>query len=165
MLCEKCKKNLATTHIRTVVNGVVREENLCGYCAANAGYTSITHNTFAGMLASMLGEITNSSYSLNETKCAVCGSKFSDIAKNGKMGCTECYKTFNAELLPYLKRIHGSIKHTGKVPNKAPLMVKPQNETIESLRLELNRLVSEEKYEQAAIVRDKIKKMEGENNG
>ena len=165
MLCEKCGKNLATTHIRTVVNGVVRAQNLCGYCAANAGYTGISHNTFAGMLASMLGEMTNTQIASAEARCAVCGARFSDIAQTGKMGCAQCYKTFNTELLPYLKRIHGSIKHAGKIPNRAPLIVKPKLETVESLRLELNRLVSEEKYEQAAVVRDKIKKMESENNG
>ena len=48
--------------------------------------------------------------------------------------------------------------------NRAPLIVKPDTESIDSLRLELNRLVSEENYEQAAVVRDKIRKLEAENN-
>ena len=43
-------------------------------------------------------------------------------------------------------------------------MVVPQEESIEDLKNELNRLVREEKYEQAAVVRDKIKKMEGKDN-
>ena len=164
MLCEKCGKNHATTHIRSVVNGVVREMNLCSYCAAKEGYTGISQNSLAGMLASMLGEINSSSLSSKGDICPVCGAYFSDIAQSGKMGCAECYKTFKEELFPYLKRVHGSIKHAGKVPNSAPLMVKPETDTIESLRMELNRLVAEEKYEQAAVIRDKIKEMEkGEN--
>ena len=161
MLCEKCGKNHATTHIRTVVNGVVREMNLCGYCAAAGGYTDISHNSLAGMLASMFGEISSSGRTSNQVKCPVCGATFSDIAETGRMGCAECYTTFNRELLPYLKRVHGSTHHAGKVPNSAPLMVKPQKETVESLRMELNRLVSEEKYEEAAVIRDKIKELEG----
>ncbi len=164
MLCEKCGKNMATTHIKTVVNGVVREQNLCGYCAAQEGYTGISHNSLASMLASMLGEVSNAHISTETLRCPVCNSNFSDIAKTGKVGCAECYKTFYNKLLPYLKRVHGSVKHTGKIPNCAPLIVKPKNETVEELRLELNRLVSEEKYEQAAVIRDKIKKLEGENN-
>ena len=67
-------------------------------------------------------------------------------------------------MYPYLKRVHSSVKHTGKVPNSAPLMIVPQEESIEDLKNELNRLVREEKYEQAAVVRDKIKKMEGKDN-
>ena len=114
----------------------------------------------AGMLASMLGDVTSSALTAETKKCPICSATFSDIAKSGKVGCAECYKTFNGELLPYLKRVHGSTKHVGMVPNSAPLMVKPQINTVESLRMELNRLVSEEKYEEAAVIRDKIKEME-----
>ena len=34
MLCEKCKKAEATTHIRQNINGEVAEMNLCENCAA-----------------------------------------------------------------------------------------------------------------------------------
>ncbi len=161
MLCEKCGKNHATTHIKTVVNGVVKEYNLCAYCAAKQGYTT---NSLAGMLASMFGEISNGELSKHQTKCSVCGAAFSDIAKTGKVGCSECYTVFYNELLPYLKRVHGSTEHAGKVPNSAPLNAKPQTQTVEDLRNELSRLVAEEKYEQAAVIRDKIKEMEEKDN-
>ena len=162
MICEKCGKNHATTHIKTVVNGVVREYNLCENCAKAFSYSG---NTLTGMLASMFGDITNISSALEQKQCPVCKSSFTDIAKSGKVGCTECYKTFYNELLPYLKRVHGSTKHVGKVPNSAPLMVtKPKTETVEDLRAQLTQLVAQENYEQAAIVRDKIKEMEAKNN-
>ena len=157
MLCEKCGKNHATTHIKTVVNGIVREYNLCGECAAKSGYGS---NTITGMLASMLGDMPTLKLQ-NQKTCQVCGATFADIAHNGKMGCSECYNTFKEEILPYLKRVHGATQHTGKIPNRAPLIVRPKEKTIDELRQELSRLVAEEKYEQAAVVRDKIKEMEG----
>ncbi len=164
MKCEKCGVNTATTHIKSIVNGVSREINLCPVCAAKEGYGDISNIGFAGMLASMFGENLQISGADAQTKCPVCSSTFSNIAKTGKVGCSECYKTFKNELLPYLKRVHGSTVHTGKVPNSAPLIVKPEKPTLEDLRLELNRLVSEEKYEQAAIIRDEIKRIEGESN-
>ena len=164
MLCEKCGKNHATTHIRSVVNGVAKELNLCSQCASDYGYTNIHHNSLAGMLASLFADAPQMHSAENETRCPVCNSGFSDIAKSGKAGCAECYKVFGNRLMPYLKRVHGSTRHAGKVPNSAPLMVKPDGETVEGLRLELNRLVAEEKYEQAAVIRDKIKKLEGEKN-
>jgi len=160
MKCEKCGINEATTHIRSVVNGVVREYNLCSSCANESGYNSTGHNSLAGMLASMFGEFLNTGIPSNTVKCPVCGATFSDIAKSGKVGCAQCYKTFENDLMPYLKRVHGSTKHVGVVPNKAPIMVVDSKETVDSLRLELSRLVSEEKYEEAAIIRDKIKEME-----
>ncbi len=158
MFCEKCGVNHATTHIKTNVNGIVREYNLCESCAKSFGYGT---NSLTGMLASMFGDINKLSTGSSLKKCAVCSSSFNDIAKSGKAGCSECYNTFYDELLPYLKRIHGSTKHVGKIPNSAPLMVKPEAETVDSLRDELSRLIAEEKYEQAAVVRDKIKEMEG----
>lgn len=158
MLCEKCGKNHATTHIKTVVNGIVREYNLCADCAAKNGYGA---NSITGMLASMLGDISSPTLKSEKT-CPLCGATFSDIAHSGKMGCGECYKIFKDEILPYIKRVHGATTHTGKIPNRAPLIVKPKEKTVDQLRQELSRLVAEEKYEQAAIVRDKIKEMESE---
>lgn len=164
MLCEKCGKNNATTHIKSVVNGVVSEKNLCGYCAAKEGYSGLAHNSLAGMLASMFGDVTGFAPSVAAKKCSVCGASFSDIAESGRVGCSECYKAFYEELLPYLKRVHGGTKHAGRVPNKAPLMVKPEEITVDDLRLKLNELVREEKFEEAAVIRDKIKEMEEKGN-
>lgn len=162
MLCEKCGKNHATTHIRSVVNGVVHEKNLCGYCAAAEGYNELHDNSLTKMLASMFGDVLISNTQSKNIRCECCGASFSDIAESGKVGCPQCYKTFYNELLPYLKRVHGSIKHTGKIPNRAPLTVAPKQDTIEALRLRLTEHVREEKYEEAAILRDKIKKLEEE---
>lgn len=164
MKCEKCGKNTATTHIKSIVNGVAKEINLCAVCAAKEGYGNISNVGLAGMLASMFGESLQSVSDNVGTKCSVCGATFSNIAKTGKVGCAECYNTFKNELLPYLKRVHGSTVHVGKVPNSAPLIVKPKEKTVDDLRIELNRLVSEEKYEQAAVVRDEIKRLEGIGN-
>ena len=164
MLCDKCKKNPAVRYIKTIVNGVVREYNLCEECAANEGYSSIAGTAFSSMLASFFGENLLTHSLQNETHCPKCNKTFSQIAKSGKLGCSECYNTFKSDLLPYIKRVHGSTVHSGKVPNSAPLMVKSKLETVDDLRLELNRLVAEEKYEQAAVIRDKIKKMEAQSN-
>ena len=165
MLCDKCGKNNATTHIKQIVNGVVTERNLCGYCAAKEGYSKLSGGSLADMLASMFGDIAELPIADNAVRCPVCSATFSDIAKTGKVGCAECYKTFYSELLPYLKRVHGSVNHAGKIPNSAPLSVKPTEETADTLRMELNRLVAEEKVEEAAVVRDKIKKLEEKDNG
>ncbi len=162
MLCEKCGKNNATTHIRTVVNGVVIDKNLCIHCAVSEGYGDINSSSLTQMLSSMFGDALTGAQVSHITRCDCCGSSFADIAKSGKCGCSQCYTTFYNELLPYLKRVHGSIKHIGKVPNRAPLAAKEDEDTVEFLRSKLNQLVREEKYEQAAVIRDKIKRLEGE---
>ena len=98
---------------------------------------------------------------ITSRRCSCCNATFADIAETGKVGCAECYKEFGKELLPYLKRIHGSVNHTGKTPGTKELIVKEQVETIADFKAKLASLVAAEKYEEAAVVRDQIRKMEG----
>lgn len=162
MLCEKCGKTGATTHIRSVINGVVHEKHLCANCAANEGYSNIKGNNLSQMLSSMFGDTVSLQKNSQVTRCSCCGSSFSDIAQSGKCGCPECYTTFYEQLLPYLKRVHGSTKHIGKVPNRVSVAKQEIKDNIYELRSLLSRLVQQEKYEQAAVVRDEIKKLEGD---
>lgn len=162
MLCEKCGKTAATTHIRSVINGKVTEKYLCSHCAADEGYGDIKGSNLSQMLSSMFGDTANAPKNTQVTRCGCCGSNFSDIAKSGKCGCPECYTTFYEQLLPYLKRVHGSTKHIGKIPSRVSVAEKTDKDNIDELRALLNRLVGEEKYEQAAVVRDKIKELEGD---
>ena len=162
MLCKKCGKYTATTHIKTVINGQVAEQNLCGYCAAKSGYVGLTSDNFANLMTSMLTKSIQLNSNITSLRCNMCGATFTDIAESGKVGCADCYKAFYEELLPYLKRIHGSSKHTGKSSNAKQLAVACKNNTIDDLKSKLALLVASENYEEAARVRDKIKKMEAE---
>lgn len=162
MLCDKCGKNVATTHIRSVVNGKKTEKHLCAECAAKEGIGGLGNMGLDSMLASMFGDALSPGLSGAQSRCKCCGSTFADIAKNGKAGCPECYKTFYNEFLPYLKRVHGSVNHIGKTPAYTAVEEHPAADTLSELKAELKRLVSEEKFEQAAEVRDKIKEMEAE---
>ena len=166
MLCENCMKNPATTHIRTIINGVVTEKNLCGYCAAKGGYSKFVNNSFASMLASMFGnELATGT--IKETRCDCCGTRFSDIAETGKMGCSECYKAFSDKLIPYLKRVHGTTEHIGKRPTETDTLPVPvtTESRIEQLRGEMLKAVQAEEFEKAAKIRDEIKALEeGGNN-
>lgn len=158
MICDKCGKNTATTHIHTVINGVVTEKNLCADCAMTEGYSD---NGLMGLFSSLLN--TNGGVGLTEEKCEKCGTTFSQIAKSGKMGCPECYKKFSKQLLPYLKRLHGSVKHIGKRNETEKLVILNGDEKIAEMRKKLNELISREEFEEAAVLRDEIKKMKGES--
>ena len=69
MLCDKCGKNNATTHIKQIINGVVTERNLCSSCAAEEGYSKFPHGGLADMLASMFGDISGLGTEADETCC------------------------------------------------------------------------------------------------
>lgn len=161
MLCQKCGKNTATTHIHSVIGGIVKDIDLCPACAAEQGYSSNTVGSLASMLSSVFGDVTISG-TVKEESCSCCGSTFREIANTGKAGCPLCYEKFKNQLLPYLKRVHGSVQHIGKKPKKEQLIVSPKDK-LSQMRKKLTELVKNENYEEAAIIRDEIKRIEEEN--
>jgi len=77
------------------------------------------------------------------------------------MGCPDCYKHFRSQAKNILKKIHGTITYTGA---KAPAMEIPK-ESKSQLQKRLEKAVKEERYEDAAKLRDQIRKLEKGKNG
>ena len=162
MMCEKCGKNPATTHLKTVVNGVIHENHLCSFCAANSGYGNLGGLSLTNMLASMFGESISNGKPISK-RCECCGASFSDIAQSGRVGCSECYETFRNELLPSLNRLHGKAIHIGNTPNEKQKK-ESAAEKIKKLKLKLADAIKAEEFEDAAKLRDEIRALEGEEN-
>jgi protein arginine kinase activator len=162
MICQKCGKNNATTHIHSVIGGIVKDIDLCPVCAAKEGYSNASAGSLASMLSSVFGDMAMPVTDRAE-RCPCCNSSFREIAKTGKAGCPKCYEKFKNELLPYLKRVHGSVTHIGKKPEKDALVVSKTDKLTE-MRKKLSELVKNENYEEAAVMRDKIKLYEEERN-
>lgn len=167
MLCQNCGKNEATTHVKRIVNGDTTETHLCAECAQHLGYGDI----FSGFglnlddfFGGFLGDTMQKLAAPAEQKCPKCGNTFSDIAGSGRMGCSECYRTFYDKLLPSIQRIHGRIQHSGKQVS-APKTVSRKDdkdelsEKIEELKSQLAQAVESQEFEQAAVLRDEIKKL------
>lgn len=170
MLCQNCGKNEATTHLKQIINGDMAESHLCSECAAHLGYSDMFSGfglNLSGLFGSLLGDMMPSLAASSGPRCPKCGTAFSDIVKEGKVGCAECYRTFYDKLLPSIQRIHGKIKHSGKTSQGAPAEVKieTKEEKIEKLKIQMNEAVSKQEFEQAAKIRDEIKALEegGEN--
>src|SRR5699024_10052868 len=97
-----------------------------------------------------------------ELQCPQCGMTFADFKHKGKFGCAHCYDTFADRLDPIFRRVHsGNTRHHGKIPKRkgGSLHVKKQ---LEKYKLEMQRLVEKEAFEEAAEIRDKIKSLEKE---
>jgi protein arginine kinase activator len=84
---------------------------------------------------------------------------FNDIRQTGKLGCSECYKVFEQELEPTLRRIHGNSQHIGKIPSRGGEKVLLRKQ-MDNLKTQLQEAVNREEYEKAAGIRDNIKDME-----
>ena len=125
-----------------------------------------------------------------ELKCEKCGLTFDDFMSTGKFGCSNCFEEFAQRIDPILKNIHGSNRHIGRLGNiieenkisKGPenqfnnsnntankqgsneSQIKTEKEKqIEDLKSDLKLAIKEERYEDAAKIRDQIKQQENKN--
>ena len=122
MFCDDCKHKPATVHLTQLVNGKKFDVHLCSECAAKKGFLLFDQDkkfSIPNFLGSFLGGGFNlqDMHSLtHDSRCQNCGMVFSDIKQTGKLGCSQCYKAFDTELEPTLRRIHGNSRHVGKIP-------------------------------------------------
>ena len=152
MICEKCGKNNATVMYTQIVNGQKSSLNICSACASQE---SIFDN-----LGSLLSF--GSRQQGSNSVCPCCSMTLSEFTRRGKVGCGECYNTFRSHAAAMLKKIHGTAKHIDTQPKEKPDKV-PEKEVseIDVLRNELKMAISSEDFEKAALLRDKIREMEG----
>lgn len=169
MLCQKCGKNEANTHIKQVINGEFEEIYLCSECAKKMGYTD-SFSGFGFDLSSFFPSFfSQPKASLGEgtvERCPKCGTSFGEIVKSGKIGCADCYEKFYDLLVPSIRRIHGKTRHNGKIIDSSEKTIREETveEKIEKLKIRLEQSVEKQEFEEAAQLRDEIKALESEAN-
>lgn len=170
MLCDECHKNEASIYITELTNKGQVEHHLCESCALKFGLLSEKNNIFS--INDFLSGIFNHEGSIEnkqqlklkpELTCPNCHMTYKDFKRTGQIGCSVCYKTFATRLEPFLRRLHGYSKHIGKIPRRAGGNLGLKQE-IASLREKIQEYIQEEEYEQAAILRDRIKVLENQLN-
>lgn len=180
MLCEKCNKNPATVMYKENINGHVKSFALCSKCASElteiSGYGKSVYNTgdAFGDVFDNMNSIFGSLFGLpahqvrrqsgDEKKCTLCGATYAELVKEGKAGCPECYKVFAEELSPTISRIHGAGVHKGTAPERYK-EGRERKEKIAELEAKLKRAVEAEEYEEAAKLRDELRKLKNEESG
>jgi len=147
MLCDHCHKNEATIHMTNIVNNQKTEQHLCGTCASKLQQEG------------KLSPYSSFIKSHQSKRCPQCGITYDEFNRVGKFGCGQCYETFNSEIDPLLQRIQGSSEYEGTVPSRGTNVFKAKYE-VKRLRHQLDTAVQAENFEEAAILRDKIKELE-----
>ena len=174
MLCDNCGKREANVRYTENINGRKKELHLCEKCSEKLGISKMDFNMpidFSSFFGGFMENIFEPDYmpflnEVKELKCENCGYTFQNIANTGKLGCANCYDIFESKLDPIIRKIQGANQHTGRtgkiLENK--IIEQPKNEgekaesKIEQLQKELKKAIKEERYEDAAKIRDEIKK-------
>ena len=165
MLCQSCKQREATSHIHSVINGVVQDTYLCPECAIKIKNGGFSNDGLFDLVSSFFKG--DSPYKSELPKCDCCGMTFEEISKKGRVGCPNCYLAFRRELEPSLLRIHGRTVHVGKKPSSlvqesVSKELDKEKSRIEMLRDQLKSAIENEEYEKAAVLRDEIRKAQSE---
>lgn len=175
MKCQHCNQNEATTHIKKVVNGKKEEMYLCSECAKELGVMDeFRMPTMSEMFSdSFLGNFLGAGVAAMNSlagvdRCSSCGSSFNDIVNSGRIGCADCYDKFEDKLEPSIRKIHGKTKHIGKFitysDDEKKAEEKPQVSELDSLKEQLKTAISEQRFEDAAVIRDKINELQEGGN-
>jgi protein arginine kinase activator len=164
MKCEVCGLEEAVIHIKQIIDETETELHLCESCAVLKGISiEDNKNDFSiNNLLTGLVDVDNKSKMMNKVKqCPKCKLTYSQLQKQVKLGCVECYKVFKDEIDYILKKMYGKYEHTGKYPGYY-LEIKKRKKEIEDLNKKLEKALKYEHYEEAAKIRDRITELEKE---
>ncbi|WP_113929726.1 UvrB/UvrC motif-containing protein [Bacillus sp. P14.5] len=172
MICQECNERPATLHFTKIVNGEKTEVHLCEKCAQEKGEMFMFEGSPSFSVNSLLSGLLNLSPAMKQQEkhissqevlqCEKCKLTFQQFIQVGRFGCANCYETFKEELTPILKRVHsGNVEHHGKVPSRMGGTIHLKKK-VTGLKAELQQLIQNEEFEQAAGVRDEIRSLEKE---
>ena len=159
MKCQICNKESATIHLTEIENGVKKEVHLCEDCYKEKNTVGAPPPSIDNLIKTFINDLEDNLDENDARKCPVCGTSYADFQKKGLLGCPEDYSVFKADLEPLLEKIHGSVKHKGKVP-RAVFTGRADSDRLIMLRKELDDVIKNEMYERAAELRDQIRNIE-----
>ena len=149
MKCDVCT-NEATVFLTQIINGQMTTVNLCETCSKAKG---VTDEMGFGLAEAFLGAGNTTNVPRNDVlTCPSCGFTSAQLKKIGRMGCPDCYDTFQEGLDQLLSSMHKGTRHLGKIPTRA-IADSRRNASMEELKPALQSAIDEERYEEAARIK------------
>lgn len=150
MLCDICHEREAVLVYTLVINNQKTELHLCESCAIKKGLI----NSVSSLDLKDFIPLISHRPDIDKLKCPRCGLTYQEFMSLTKFGCSDCYKAFESELVSLVRRIHGSDEHIGK-----SVVKRLQNgDKLFELKHRLKKAIESESYEEAARIRDELKK-------
>jgi protein arginine kinase activator len=165
MMCDYGDKK-ATVFLTQLAEGQMKKICLCESCAKERGVTDPTGFSMADALLGNFQKAVSGTVTAptavkpmgSGKHCPQCGFSMEDFQKVRRFGCASCYKVFASELAPMLRGMHKGATHVGKVP-QGLIESHFRIQRIEELQAKLDQSIASESYEEAAELRDEIRKL------
>ncbi|MCQ2560241.1 MAG: hypothetical protein MJ157_05990, partial [Clostridia bacterium] len=154
MLCERCQKKEATVYLTQIINNQKTTLNLCEDCAKDPQVLGLPsfdfHKLLSGFLGQPLAANAENEIAVSEESgltCPNCGLTESLFSQKGLLGCSQCFEVFQDHLEGVFRKIYGTAKHTGKVPQRTGGVVRLQHE-LSQLKHKMKVAIAKEAFEQ-----------------
>ncbi|MGM0443623.1 MAG: UvrB/UvrC motif-containing protein [Fibrobacterota bacterium] len=158
-MCDSCGENPASILLTQIEGDTSRTKHICFDCAEKMGLNidqAPEEDDFDETLSA------EDDYAEKKTPpqrvCPLCGTTEKSFTETWQAGCSECYNTFEPIIAERLSVEKGDTFYHGK--NYTHGSGHGSYTAVESLRRELDRAVRTQKYELAALLRDRINRME-----
>ena len=159
--CAHCKKP-ATIHLTQIIDNEIKKLDFCEDCPFQKGISESDGFSLAELLAQGPGPFAetskNRSGRVPTGQCGTCGFTPEDFRKRHRLGCPDCYEDLNHFVGPMIANMQSGTDHHGKVPARHFDAIE-RDRRIRGLEDALQRAVMEERYEDAAAVRDELAKL------
>ena len=158
MNCQLCGQP-ANVHLTNIINKKKHEMHLCEACARQENLLPegpTPQLNLQALVHMVMGEAVEATEEERACQCPECGLEYSAFREDGRLGCPNDYDVFQELLEPLLERIHRSSQYVGKSPVAAM-----RRAELATLKHQLHTAVLEERYEDAARLRDQIREKEG----
>ena len=155
--CQVCDQ-AATVHLTQIAHNKIHKIHLCEDCADAKGMTDPDVFSLEDLFSPSTGQKLETISLQKSIICKRCGLSSNDFKRHGRLGCPDCYEYLKPLIEPMLANMHKSISHQGKIPHRS-LEHLNFNKQLRKLEEELDIAVKEERYEEAAVCRDKIKNL------
>lgn len=169
MLCDDCGQRQAEIHLTSIEDEAMKTLHLCAECAGRRGLEAPAGKPEGGEkppLVDFLAQLGKAgalpAAAPPAEPCPFCGTTPDDFRETGRVGCSQCYVHYEAQLRGLLRRIHGSSQHAGKLYISEPSELTDRLGRLSSARRRLRRAIETEDFETAAELRDLIHELESE---
>jgi len=157
--CDRCEKP-ATVHLTEIKAGGKTERHLCEDCARSL-HAPQPSQELQKLLKSFepVQSLASTGAAELARACPECGMTYAEFRQLGRFGCAKDYEVFGEEVERLLKRIHGSTRYSGKSPKGGTVEGGQKLDTLARARKALADAIEAENYEEAARLRDEIRKL------
>ena len=145
MICQNCGQHEATICVVKIAKNKMEKKYICQACANKINNMDKNLNQ---VLTPFLGDLFDEGQSfkdINDQLCPTCGQSRRNWQETGQFNCRECYNFLDIDK-----------EHIGKVPKKDKEELYLIN-IIKEKEKDLKKMIAEERYEEAAVLRDEIK--------